>query len=351
MEYENDFPLVHLEGGYYEDDEKVKGDKEKGDDNSEDKDDDEEKEEEEKDEDKSKEAPPQESDDEDKKIGSTIHNTMVKLGIFNEDEEFDGSLDKLEDKFKGLPQAVADAIISDANPIIQNLLAYSFERGDKLTRQEIKAFLDIEDANDAIPSDEELADNDKARAYLKKDYIAKNKDADDEEVEDYLDKLETKGKLSSRAKSIAEKDRESIAEQVKAKIEAEKQNNIKAEKQRQEFFQTISKELDSTSWNKKVKAEVIENLKPDVLVRKNEQIRKSPKALIQLANIYRMFDEKTGTFDFSSIEKEGESKATNKVKESIIKDSYNSSGNKDGKGDKKEDKSTFKESGLILKTR
>jgi hypothetical protein len=66
-------------------------------------------------------------------------------------------------------------------------------------------------------------------------------------------------------------------------------------------------------------------MEPNEVVRKNELISKSPMALIQLADIYSRFDEKTGQFDMTDYEMKLESAKTNEKKDKIIKTKLESS--------------------------
>lgn len=278
-----------------------------------------------------------------------FYNALVKNEYLEEDENFKGTWEEMDAKIAEIPQKVADAIISQAPPVTQQLLAYAMERGDKLTRKELKAFLEIEEGSDVIPSEEALEDADKAREYMKRDYMRKNSDADADEIEEYLDNLEKKNILIKRAKANADKEREGIQEQVKAKLAEEKENNVKQQQRQKQFIDDISSNIDKLGYDKKVKSGIIENLRTDVIARKNAAIMKSHKAVIQLANIYRLFNEKTGEFDLSSIEKIGESKASQKTKEALTKDAYQSAANKKATGDTDTPKSGFGASGLKLK--
>jgi hypothetical protein len=251
---ESPFPVIKI-GGYNEN-----VSEEEEDDNSDDKNEDEEegndddKESKPNPKPKAKEQVKEEDSDEEVEADTNaqaFYNALVKNEYLEEDENFKGTWEELDVKIAEIPQKVAEAIIQQSPPVAQQLLSYAMERGDKLTRKELKAFLEIEEGLDVIPSDEALNDADKAREYMRRDYINKNKDANDEEVEAFLDGLENKNILIKRAKTNADKEREGVQKQVDAKLAEEKETKTKQHQRQKQFIDDISSNIDKLGYDKK----------------------------------------------------------------------------------------------------
>lgn len=140
-----------------------------------------------------------------------------------------------------------------------------------------------------------------------------------EDLTDYLDDLEDKGKLGNIAENINKQLEEKKAaklEQLEADLE---KRNAEIEKKKAAYVESIQKEMDSTAWTDKHKANVSQVITN--LGNISNQINQNPKALVKLADILTTFDPKTGEFDLEKITKSSSKQArknADKVRSSKI---------------------------------
>ena len=94
-------------------------------------------------------------------------------------------------------------------------------------------------------------------------------------------------------------------------------------RQAEAFRSQLEETLTSTGWEPARIQKVRQVLQPTELNRLNEKILSSPMAVVQLANLYTLYDEKTGQFDFSSlVDVRAESRANQQKQASIQKDRF-----------------------------
>lgn len=268
----------------------------------------------------------EEGDEENFTPAKIFYDFVVDNGILPPIENFDGNIETLKAELEDLPIKSFEKAVQSLPELSQAVVNYVFS----------KEITSVEDFTEFIntmvkPAYEEISfdDVDDARDYLRDKYSKMGIYSNDDDLEESLDLLEERGTLIRTAKSLAEKDNIQLRENVKKENELEKNNKLSYQKQQQEYVQKLNKGINDTlnelPWQENRKKEVLTNLAPDTINRKNELIRQSPKAIVQLADIYSYFNEKTGEFDFSKlIDAKAESKANNRTKDNYQKDKFSS---------------------------
>jgi hypothetical protein len=267
-----------------------------------------------------------EDDEQDVTPAKIFYDFVVDNGILSPIDNFDGNIETLKSQLEDLPVKSFERAVQSLPELSQAVVNYVFSK-------EINS---VEDFNDFINtmvkpaySEVEFDDVDDARDYLRDKYSKMGIYANDDDLEESLDLLEEKGTLVRTAKSLAEKDNAQVRESLNREIEVEKQNKLLLQKQQQEYVEKLNQGINDTlnelPWQETRKREALANLAPETINRKNELIRQSPRAIVQLADIYSYFNEKTGEFDFSKlIDAKADSKANNRLKDNYQRDKFSS---------------------------
>jgi len=253
-----------------------------------------------------------------------LYETMVEKNILRSDDEFDNSWETLEKKIDELPQSIAKQIITEAPDVTQKLIKYAFALGDNANIDELSGFFNLMKNEKETVDSSILDDEEKSRELLKKEYLNSGQ-YDEDEIEDILDVLEDKNKIKSKVKKILDSRREESKNISDKKLQEVESKNEAVKAKRQEHYNSIINEIDSLGWKSNVKEELKRIIRPEVSGPITQKIQQSPKALVQLLNIYRLFDEEKGEFDFSSLEKKGESRSSNNIRKNIFKDKFSNS--------------------------
>jgi len=242
------------------------------------------------------------SDEEDESAVKYFYDFVVENGIIDEIQDFDGSIETLKKEIEDLPFKSFKRAVNTLPEISQKLVNYVFAKED-VTLEDIKSFLD-DDLSSTVDM-VNIQDTESARSFLQQQYTKMNIYSDTDDMEEAIDLLEERGTLIKTAKQLADKVNNEVRRELDAKLEMaekEKQARIQAAKEENErFINGINTQLEELPWSNTRKQAVIENLKPDIIQKKNEMIRQSPKAIVQLADLYSYFDEKKGEFDFRKL--------------------------------------------------
>lgn len=253
-----------------------------------------------------------------------LYELMLENKFIDKVEDFKGTLDDLEKIIHELPERYLNLAISSLSPYTQDLLVYASNLGENATKEELKKFFDT---YVDIPT-YDLEDEEQAYDYLKEKLQGNKTFKNEEKLNSYLDSLVEDGSIREIAKEVYDEDQANIQKQK----EEEKERVIQLKQKRQEeikqFYNSLEEQIKSYDWKEERKKEVFKNLDPQEAQRKNLLISKSPKALIQLADIYSRFDEKTGAFDLSDLELKAKSKESVKRKEDLQKKSISSALNR-----------------------
>jgi len=244
--------------------------------------------------------------------------------LIDEIEGFTGSPEQLQEHLNRMPETYLNAAISTLHPDSQALFDYVVALGDKADKNELQKFFDSYlNVEEADLTDESVAYN-----YLEEKLKTKTEFKNTARLIAYLDSLAEDGTLTELASEIKAEEDSTKDAAKKKEVETLKQAKAAQEEAQVQFFNNIKSELDSYDWKDAKKKEILNNLDPNVATRKNQLIAASPKALIQLADIYARFNEKTGEFDLSDYEIKAASKKVQADKEQKQKDKLTSYLNK-----------------------
>lgn len=247
-----------------------------------------------------------------------VYQQLRELGLPLEEKE-DVTKEWLEEEWNNLPDRVMDTLLNNIpNKVGKDLLLWAVNKPN-LSEEELVAYV----TKFAKTETHDLTTNEGARLYLKNNSTFKAAYDDDEEIEEALDLLEDKGKLVGRASKLDEENKNKKALQMEADAKnaiEEKKNLLQAQKT---FQENISKEIEALNWKENRKQAIMKNLSNERIEAVNEGIRKSPKAIVQLANLYDYFDIENGNFDklYALIEGKKESKENTKKLNTLEKSS------------------------------
>ena len=260
-----------------------------------------------------------------------LYNYLVESSMISAREGFRPTTENMTEILDSLPEELFTTALSSVHENAQDLLDYSFRLGPDATIENLKKFFD----SYVAPAELVIETEEDAYNFLKEELKQSKVFRSEDKLIKYLEDLQDDDTLLETAKEKLEEKQAVIAEARKAEIEQVKQAKLEQEQQSKQFYQNIYETVDGLSWDKSRKAVVLKNIEPKEVSRKNQLILKSPMALVQLADIYSRFDEKTGQFDLTNFEMKTDSKATNAKKDELIKNKLESSLNKiraSGKG-------------------
>ena len=244
----------------------------------------------------------------------------------NEIEDLDE--DKLRQELaQEVPQKLFMSYVESRPSILQDLLTY----GVNLTEEDAQEKL-ISYFNKFVkPSDKayDLDTEEGARQFLLDSEEFKEPFLNDiEEINLTIDRWEDSGKLIENAKKYQDRaERFKAKEKEKLRLEAEARSKEAAQKEVQ-FRQSLKSEIENMPWDMQMKQKTINALNPEYISQVNKSIQSSPKAIVQLANLYNYF--KDGNFDelFNILEGKAESNKNKQVKKTIAQDSLSKRINK-----------------------
>lgn len=255
-----------------------------------------------------------------------FYDFVTENGILDEIENFDGSVETLKEHLEQLPFKSFKRAVESLPEFAQQIVNYAFSK-EVSSVEEFKQFME----EVVIPATNQVVINnvEDARKYLETKYKDMGIYASEDDLLESLDLLEEKGTLIKTATSLADKDnaanKQALALKVKAEEEAKLERENKAKEQSLKLSKSIENTFKELNWQPARQQAVLENLQADVVNRKNELIRNSPKAIIQLADIYSYFDETKGEFDFSKLlDVKAQSKQNTAIKERMQKDKFSS---------------------------
>lgn len=267
-------------------------------------------------------APTNEDEDDDDESGEAtpehiFYNFLVENKFIDNDEEFDGSPEKLESYMQTIGYQAFNKVAENIGEDGKNLLRFALSLGEDATKERLQEFFSVRAQIPEI----DFEDTDEVKAFLKDFYIATNQ-YDEDDVDDRIEILDKKGKLSE----YAEKHYNELLNNVSAYEEQQIQEEQRKQQAKQEIFNSVRSELMSYDWSLEKKKQVADKLNSKEFKRVNSMIQSSPKALIQLADLYTYFDEEKKEFDLSRlVDKRQATKEAQKKLDNIEKNSFSSS--------------------------
>lgn len=254
-----------------------------------------------------------------------FYDFVTENGILDEIENFDGSVETLKQHLEQLPYKSFKRAVESLPEFAQQIVNYAFSK-EVSNPEDFKQFMEeVVSTNNQIVVD----DVESARSYLEAKYRDMGIYASDDDLLESLDLLEEKGTLLKTATVLAEKDNAANKQALSLKIKQEEEAKLEREAKSKEQAQKLSKGIENTfkelNWKPERQQAVLQNLQADVVNRKNELIRNSPKAIVQLADIYSYFNEEKGEFDFSKLlDVKIQSKQNVATKERMQQDKFSS---------------------------
>ena len=247
-----------------------------------------------------------------------MYQFLLEKNLSSPKEDFKD--EDLYELLEDLPRNMLVQEISKLPKKGQEFLTYAYNLGENLTEDKIEEFFNLSKEVSVDDPEQVIRQHLKDTKELRVIYNT------DDKIDNYLDSLISDGNLEETAESIlAEKNRQKEQEK-EAKLKESEQFRKENEERQKNFVQNINKTLEELPWNPVRKTQVLQNLNPENVQRKNMLIQGSPKALVQLADIYSYFDEEKKEFDFSGlIDAKAESIKTEGFRKLLEKDSFISS--------------------------
>jgi hypothetical protein len=215
-----------------------------------------------------------------------------------------------------LPKLIQQEIVNQTPDLGKNLVDYVLTKRDSLTPDGLREFM-TQHLSDVENSNVEINSIETAREIMKKDFLSRGFAVDEAEIMlDGLEDKEAEGKaLIERAKALAEAQK---SQPKSAQMLAEEKQAIETARQAQEdLLNNTLSEISNSQWNTKRKQQVQETLLQGQAAQVLATAARSPKGLMQLANLATYFDEKTGSFNFDDFIKQLESKPAESLQKRI----------------------------------
>jgi hypothetical protein len=225
------------------------------------------------------------------------------------------SWEELDEMIDNIPAVIADSLVASLPEDSQLLIDYVLNN-EKLTRESLLDF--VGRYAETLDSDDFTEDD--AKTYLSKVY--KDKGLSDKVIQTTLETLEDDGELLTEAQSLKAQDKQAALQSLEAEKEQEKANKIKRADDAKKYWIGVGETLKAKNWQPKKQGEVLDFLKNQGPTKTLNEIYKSPKALVELANILTTFDPKTQSFNLSFKEKQTDSKVVKEIQNNIIRDTF-----------------------------
>lgn len=238
-------------------------------------------------------------------LAKATYNRLVAQGLLDEDPEFAGTFEDIEERLEDVPKRLLNQAIEELPQNSQAMLKFIAAAGTNITPQEIYDFAKTV-VNETQTSFETL---DEAKSFMETKLKAQG--LKDRAIQAEIEELEDSDELLDKANKLLAEDNKKSQKLIENK---EEQNRQIQESQKQ-FVSAIGEELKTLNYSKR-KEEQIRSTMP-----KSNQILsdvvKSPKAYIQLIDFLSKF--KNNEFDLSDYLKQGASKATSDLREALNK--------------------------------
>lgn len=242
--------------------------------------------------------------------------TLRDKGILPVGEDVSvSSWEELDEYITDIPKMVMENIISSAPNEAQKVIQYAFTKGNDLTKEDLKDFINLylEDSNAVEVDTAEDARNVLAKVYkeqgMRQSVINATLDALEDEGEDIL--VDEAKKFSKTSKAD---------DKIK---EVETQKAVELERQKEYFtsFNTEVNQLELSAQRKKI---IQEEMTKGITNEKLNSVIADPKAITQLVNFLSYYDDKTKSFNFKDFVNQTFSKKAEEMKSNIVKDHFSS---------------------------
>jgi len=250
-----------------------------------------------------------------------LYYIMVDSNIIEADEEFKPTVENFEELVSVLPEHFLAQAVSKLPDFVQDIIQLGFENPSLSVDDISKFFETYHVAQERLV---EPTTDDEAYDFLKPVLLQTKLFPTEAKAEKYLDDLMEEGMLLDKAKEVYQERLEELDKLKQEELAQVSAMRKQAEEQQRAFYETLFDTVEDLDWESSRKKTVLDNLHPDEVQRKNQLIAQSPKALVQLADIYSYFNEDKGEFDFSDFGIRKVSKKLREEKDSIERDKVSS---------------------------
>lgn len=244
-----------------------------------------------------------------------LYELLIENRVIAKQNDFKPTLDNLQGVLENLPEQYFLKAAEELHPDAREIAKALFYLGENATKEEIVKMLDSTDYTPTV----NLDDEDSAYNYLESRLKDTKGFKDKAYLTKYLNTLKDEDTLVDAAKQLYNEELQEAEQSKQSKLEQLKQQKVQREQQVKQFYQSITDELNTLPWQQDKKKQVIEYLQPNNVERINSMIQTSPKAIIQLADIYSRFNVDTKEFDLSDFELKTDSKKNNMMKDNAKK--------------------------------
>ena len=248
-------------------------------------------------------------------LAKSFYEELTQRGYLDENENFSGTWEELDELITDLPQRVLNSVIATMPEDSKQVLKFISAAGSDLNKEELKKFFN-EYFNEAELPNVDTADS--AREFLTS--VFQEQGLKPRAIQAQLDDLEDEDKLIEEAKKIVEQ-RGSKTEQLIQEKEKEVREKKLAE---QQFVRSIQEEIKAQNWKPERTVKVQSTFSNiNTLM---QAIASNPKAYVQFADLMTYFDMNKKEFNLGGLTKEAETKAASSLKETILKNGFSSAG-------------------------
>lgn len=249
-----------------------------------------------------------------------LYDILVDSNIIGDIDDFKPTVDNFQNLVDQLPEHFFMRAVSGLPEHLQVLLEYGLNNPES-SPEDLNEFF----VNYLAPSEiQEPETDDEAIDFLKPILLQNKLFTSESKVDKYLEDLLEEGTLLDKAIEVYNEYESNRNAEMQEQLEQVKIARQQEQQQQQEYYEQLYDTVDSLDWDKDRKSIVLNNLMPNEVQRKNQLIMQSPKAVVQLADIYSYFNEEKGEFEFDNF---GIRKVSNKLqsqKDKIQKDKISS---------------------------
>lgn len=249
-----------------------------------------------------------------------LYDILVDSNVIGEIEDFEPTVENFEALVEQLPEHFFMQAVSNLPEPVQVLLEYGMNNPN-LTAEDLGEFF----SNYIAPSGySEPETDDEAIDFLKPILLQNKLFTSEKKVDKYLEDLLEDDMLLDKAKEVFNEYEQNRLAAMQEQIEQVKYAKEQEAEQQRIFYENLYDTVQSLEWDRDKKNEVLNNLQPSEVQRKNAMIMQSPKAVVQLADIYSYFNEETGEFEFENFGIRKLSKKLDSQKNNMQKDKISS---------------------------
>lgn len=248
-----------------------------------------------------------------------FYEELKSRGYVNEENEFKGTWEELDQYFDTLPQQVLNSVVESLPQESKDILKFIATAGQNINKQELKQFFETY-FEEQTEKETSIETNEDARQFLNNHY--KTLGMKEKAITTILDQMEDDEEILEEAKKIFEQ--KTKDSKVQAAIEAKENQNKQLTEQYKERARLIQEELQQVGWKKEKVERVAELLSNQNLNTRLIEVFGNPKTLVQLADFLDLYDPKTKQFDLTAYKNQSLSTATKTLKERLEKENFSS---------------------------